>query len=205
MLTMIRFSLFGIKPIFLIGGATGLIGDPSGKSMERKLLEKEEVKENINGIENTIKKVVDNIYGYLKAEKGLDLGKNELDCEYSIENNMKFYEKLNVIEFIRDFGKHFRMNVLITKETVANRLNNEEGISFAEFSYQLLQAYDFYKLFQERNCVVQVGGSDQWGNITNGCDLVRKTLRKEVFGVTTPLLVTSTGKKFGKSEVNFCH
>lgn len=202
---MIRFSLFGIKLIFLIGGATGLIGDPSGKSMERKLLEKEEVKENINGIENTIKKVVDNIYGYLKAEKGLDLGKNELDCEYSIENNMKFYEKLNVIEFIRDFGKHFRMNVLITKETVANRLNNEEGISFAEFSYQLLQAYDFYKLFQERNCVVQVGGSDQWGNITNGCDLVRKTLRKEVFGVTTPLLVTSTGKKFGKSEVNFCH
>ena len=202
-LTLIRLSFFGIRPIFLIGGATGLIGDPSGKSVERKLLPKEEIKMNIDGIEKTLRTVVENIGEYLKNEKELEIGKNGFDGQFSIENNANFYEKLNVIEFIRDFGKHFKMQVLLNKETVASRLNNEDGISFAEFSYQLLQAYDFYKLFNEKNCVVQLGGSDQWGNITNGCDLVKKILKKEVFGLTTPLLVTSSGKKFGKSEVNF--
>lgn len=201
-LTLVRLSFFGIKPIFLIGGATGLIGDPSGKSVERKLLTKEEVKINFDGIENTIKTVMENLNDYLQSEKNdLDLGKKGFDGKYSIENNARFYEKLSMIEFIRDFGKHFKMQVLLNKETVASRLNNEDGISYAEFSYQLLQAYDFYQLFLEKNCILQLGGSDQWGNITNGCDLVKKILKKEVFGLTTPLLVTSSGKKFGKSEV----
>ena len=146
-MTLIRLSFFGIKPIFLIGGATGLIGDPSGKSIERKLLQREEVKENTDGIENTIKKVVDNICEYIKTEEGLDLGNGKFDGKYYIENNARFYEKLNIIEFIRDFGKHFRMQELLKKETVANRLTNEDGISYAEFSYQLLQAYDFYQLY----------------------------------------------------------
>lgn len=200
-LTLIRLSLFGFRPIFLIGGATGLIGDPSGKSIERKLLEKKELQMNLGGIENTIRNVVENIYGYLNSEKELDVGNNAWDGSYELINNSQFYEELNLIHFIRDFGKHFKMQVLLNKETVANRLKNEEGISFAEFSYQLLQAYDFYQLFSQKNCVMQIGGSDQWGNITNGCDLIKKILKKEVFGLTTPLLVTSSGKKFGKSEV----
>lgn len=129
-LTLVRLSFFGIKPIFL----TGLIGDPSGKSVERKLLTKEEVKINFDGIENTIKTVMENLNDYLQSEKNdLDLGKKGFDGKYSIENNARFYEKLSMIEFIRDFGKHFKMQVLLNKETVASRLNNEDGISYAEF------------------------------------------------------------------------
>ncbi|CAM6005866.1 unnamed protein product, partial [Sphagnum balticum] len=136
--------------------------------------------------------------------------------KFDIINNKDFYSNMSVLEFVRDIGnsfadstfvtktigKHFRMGVLIHKESVTGRMNSPEGISFMEFSYQLFQAYDFLRLYQERNCVVQIGGSDQWGNITNGCDLIKKVTRKESYAMTTPLLLSSTGKKFGKSEGN---
>lgn len=117
-------------------------------------------------------------------------------------NNYQFYKEMNAIRFLRDVGKYFRMGSLMNKEAVSNRLNSEEGISYAQFSYSIIQAYDFLKLYEKEQCVLQFGGSDQWGNITNGCELVRKTIGKEVYGITMPLLLSKSGHKFGKSEGN---
>ncbi|EGR28938.1 tyrosyl-tRNA synthetase, putative [Ichthyophthirius multifiliis] len=179
-LTMVRLALIGIKPIFLIGGATGLIGDPSGKNQEREMLSRDQVTENLKGIEDILR----------------------ISGSFEIINNYEFYKNMNIIDFIRDIGKYFRMNTLLNKDTIAKRLETDQGISYTEFTYTLLQAYDFERLFVDKNCVLQVGGSDQWGNITSGIDLIRRKHKSEAFGITTNLILTSQGKKFGKSEGN---
>lgn len=172
------FQKFGHTPVVVLGGATGRIGDPSGKSTERVLLDAETIEKNI---------------GCIRKHFELILHKPTL------VNNDSWFAKYSFIDFLRDIGKHFRVNVMLTKESVKARLESEEGISFTEFSYQLLQSYDFYHLYQE-GVILQGGGSDQWGNITAGVELVRKLLGKTAYGITYPLLTRSDGKKFGKTE-----
>ncbi len=170
---------YGHQPIVLIGGGTGLIGDPSGRSSERKLLTLEETLANANKIKTQFKKYLPNaIY----------------------VNNYDWLSKINVIEFLRDYGKHFTVNYMLAKDTVATRL--EGGISFTEFSYMIIQALDWLHLYKHYNCKLQFGGSEQWGNITAGLELIRKILgdNTEVLGLSSPLLTKADGKKFGKSE-----
>lgn len=174
------FQKFGHTPVVILGGATGRIGDPSGKSTERPLLDTPTIEANIRRIRTHFEQV---------------LGKNPL-----IFNNDEWFAGYPFIDFLRDIGKHFRVNVMLTKESVKARLESEEGISFTEFSYQLLQAYDFYHLYKNHGVILQAGGSDQWGNITAGTDLVRKLLGETAYGLTFPLLTRSDGKKFGKTE-----
>ncbi len=175
----------GHKPIILVGGATGLIGDPSGKDLERPLLSPEEIHKNVESLTEVLKKFLDF---------------NHPTAAPVIVNNYEWFSKMNVIEFLRDVGKQFRLGPMLGKESVRNRLNSEEGMSFTEFSYQILQGYDFYYLSQKEGVRLQIGGSDQYGNITAGIDLTRRLLKKSVYGLTFPLLVRSDGKKFGKSE-----
>ena len=175
------FQQFGHKPVVLIGGATGLIGDPSGKSSERPFLTLETVEKNICGI----RKSLDAIFG---------IG------EYELVNNADWVRGLSVIDFLREVGKEFRLGVMLSRETVKMRIETGEGMSFTEFSYPLFQAYDFYHLFSEKGVVLQTGGSDQYGNILAGVEFIRKKSGKSAFGLTLPLLVRSDGKKFGKSE-----
>jgi tyrosyl-tRNA synthetase len=158
-----------------------MIGDPSGKSKERVLLDEEVITHNAKQIEKTLTAC-------------LSHGK------FKVVNNIDWYRNMNVITFLRDIGKIFRVNIMMNKDSVKNRLESNEGMSFTEFSYQLLQGYDFLQLFQQEKCTVQLGGSDQWGNITAGCDLIHKTKHADAYGVTLPLLTTSTGQKIGKSE-----
>ncbi len=172
------FEKLGHTPVVVLGGATGRIGDPSGKSTERVLLDAETIEKNIERI---------------RTHFDLLLKKPRLI------NNDSWFSKYSFIDFLRDIGKHFRVNVMLTKDSVKTRLQSEEGISFTEFSYQLLQAYDFYHLFQE-GVILQGGGSDQWGNITAGTDLIRKLVGQSAYGLTFPLLTRSDGKKFGKTE-----
>ncbi len=172
------FEKFGHKPVVVLGGATGRIGDPSGKSTERVLLDEATIEKNIARIRTHFEKILHHP---------------------TLVNNESWIGKYSFINFLRDIGKHFRVNVMLTKDSVKSRLESEEGISFTEFSYQILQAYDFYHLFQE-GVVLQAGGSDQWGNITAGTELIRKLLGKPAYGLTFPLLTRSDGKKFGKSE-----
>jgi len=172
------FQKFGHTPIVVLGGATGRIGDPSGKSKERVLLDAEMIEKNIQGIAKHFHKILDNP---------------------KLVNNDSWFAKYSFVDFLRDIGKHFRVNIMLTKEMVKTRLESEEGLSFTEFSYQLLQSYDFYHLFQE-GVILQGGGSDQWGNITAGVELIRKLLGKPAYGITFPLLTRSDGKKFGKTE-----
>lgn len=179
------FRRFGHCPYALVGGATGLIGDPSGKSVERVLLSQEDLANNVRGI--TV--ILENILGRVGGPK-----------EIVMVNNGDWIEPMSCIEFLRDVGRHFRVGTMISRESVRARLSSEEGLSYTEFSYQLLQAYDFYHLFDKFGVTLQLGGSDQWGNITAGIDFVRRLTGKEVFGLTFPLLVKSDGKKFGKSE-----
>lgn len=174
------FQRFGHKTIALVGGATGMIGDPSGKSVERNLLDAKTIDSNLEGIRSSLERVLKN--------------------GVTIVNNYSWFEKIGFIDFLREVGKHFRLSTMLAKESVKTRLNSEEGISYTEFSYQLLQAFDFYHLYKENNATVQIGGSDQWGNITAGIDLVRKLTGDTVYGLTFPLLTRSDGKKFGKSE-----
>ncbi len=174
------FHKFGHNPIALVGGATGMIGDPSGRSLERNLLDAETLQHNLKGIGKSLKAV--------------------LKTDIPIVNNFDWFQGITFIDFLRDVGKHFRLSSMLAKESVKTRLNSEEGISLTEFSYQLLQAYDFLHLYDTHNVICQVGGSDQWGNITAGCELVRRTRNATVYGLTWPLLVRSDGKKFGKSE-----
>ena len=180
-----RLQKYGHSPIVIIGGGTGMIGDPSGRSDERKLLSLEKIEENLQGIRSQLEKFLD-----------FDSKKNPA----KIINNAEWLKKINLIDFLRDTGKFFNINNMMSKDSVKNRLSRDEGISFTEFSYQLLQAYDFLYLFEEYNCTFQMGGSDQWGNIVAGVDLIRKVSSKnKAHGITYPLLTTSSGEKFGKS------
>ncbi len=182
-----HFQRCGHRVLALVGGATGLIGDPSGKSSERQLLSLEEVERNLAGIRENLSRFLDFDHPTAPAK---------------IVNNYDWIGRFTFIEFLRDVGKHFRIGSMLAKESVRARMDSEDGMSFAEFSYQLLQAYDFLHLFDAEGCRIQIGGSDQWGNITAGTDLVRKLRGQEAFGVTFPLVCDSTGQKFGKSAGN---
>ena len=172
---------FGHTPIVLIGGATSKIGDPSLKDKSRKMLSYEDINNNVKGI----KKVF---------EKFLDINK------IKIIDNSKWLEELNYIDFLREIGRHFSVNRMLSFDSVKQRLEREQNLSFLEFNYMILQGYDFYKLNTDYNCILQMGGSDQWGNIICGIDLSRRLAGKELFGLTTPLLTTSSGQKMGKTE-----
>ena len=169
------------KTIALVGGGTTLVGDPSGKDITRKIITLEEISENINKIENTFAQFID------------------LNKGGSIINNYDWLKNLNYIKFLRDIGSKLTLNKMLTYESVKNRLDREQPLTFLEFNYMLLQAYDFYHLNKNYNCVLQIGGSDQWGNIINGIDLIRKMLNKKAFALTSPLITNSDGSKMGKT------
>ncbi|MBT3822229.1 MAG: tyrosine--tRNA ligase, partial [Nitrospinaceae bacterium] len=180
---LMRFQRAGHRPIALVGGATGMIGDPSGKSEERNLLGASDLAQNIAGIRAQIE-------GFLEFS-----GSNAA----LLANNADWLGGMNFIEFLRDAGKHFSIGYMMAKDSVKSRIA-DAGISYTEFSYMILQAYDFLHLFREEDCTLQIGGSDQWGNITGGIELIRRTLSKPAYGITFPLITTSDGRKFGKTE-----
>lgn len=182
-----HFQSHGHKPIVLIGGATGMIGDPSGKSKERNLLSQELIDKNISSLKKQFSKFLD-----------FDCGENSA----IILNNYEWTKDLNIIEFFRDFGKALTVNYMMSKESVKKRVSSEnsDGMSFTEFTYQLFQAYDFYYLNTNYNCSIQMGGSDQWGNITSGVELSRKKSGIKVHALTCPLITKADGSKFGKTE-----
>jgi len=186
LLVLRRFQQAGHKPIALLGGATGLIGDPSFKAQERKLNTPDVVADWVILIREQISKFVDFNIGDRSAE---------------MVNNMDWIEKIDLLSFLRDVGKHFSVNNMVNKESVQQRLDRDgEGISYTEFTYMLLQSYDFAQLNRLHDCTVQIGGSDQWGNITGGVDLSRRLNGSQVFGMTLPLVTKSDGTKFGKTE-----
>ena len=173
----------GHKPLALLGGATGMVGDPSGKSEERKFLTEETLQHNLEGVKAQLESFLD-----------FDCGENSAE----IVNNYDWFKEFSLLDFLRDAGKHLTVNYMMSKDSVKKRL--ETGISFTEFSYQLIQGYDFYHLNKEKNCKLQMGGSDQWGNITTGTEFIRRLGEGDAFALTCPLLTKSDGSKFGKSE-----
>jgi tyrosyl-tRNA synthetase len=175
----------GHCPIGLVGGGTGLIGDPSGKTAERQLLTPERVEENVEGIRKQVAR-------FLDFESKTNPAR--------LVNNAEWLTKLSAIDFMRDVGKHFSVNVMLAKESVKRRIESEDGISYTEFSYSLLQAYDFLVLYEKYGCTLQMGGSDQWGNIIAGMDLIRRVRGGKAHGVVMPLVTTAAGTKFGKTE-----
>lgn len=177
------FQRCGHTPVVIVGGATGMIGDPSGKSSERQLLNPETIQNNLQGIRKNLEVILAH-----PQNKALFL------------NNFDWFKNFSFIDFLRDVGKHFRVGPMLAKDSVRTRLNSEEGMSFTEFSYQVLQGYDFLYLFQNHGVTMQLGGSDQWGNIIAGTDLIKKVLGRSAQGLTFPLLTRSDGQKFGKSE-----
>lgn len=186
LLALRRFQLAGHRPIALAGGATGMIGDPSGKSKERNLLDSEALDRNIRGVSAQLARFLDFSHGANSA---------------MVLNNHDWLGKFSFLEFLRDVGKAFTVNAMVAKESVRQRMEDRDvGISYTEFSYMLLQAYDFYHLRSEHDCVLQVGGSDQWGNITAGTELIRKRGLDDAFGLTMPLITNADGSKFGKTE-----
>tara|TARA_R110001599_G_scaffold198248_2_gene394949 strand:+ start:6705 stop:8009 length:1305 start_codon:yes stop_codon:yes gene_type:complete len=186
LLMLKRFQLAGHKPLALVGGATGLIGDPSFKAVERKL----------NGPE-----VVAEWVEKLRAQVSQFIDFNDEANSAEVVNNYDWTKDLSILDFLRDIGKHFSINAMIQKESVKQRINREgEGISFTEFTYMILQSYDFAELNRRHNCTLQIGGSDQWGNITGGTDLTRRQNGNQAFGLTMPLVTKSDGTKFGKTE-----
>ncbi len=186
LISLRRFQRAGHRPIALVGGATGMIGDPSGKSEERNLLSVDALRANVAAIEQQMRRFVD-------FERG--------DMPAVLVNNYDWMSKFSYLEFLRDIGKHFPVNVMMAKDSVKSRLDRDEGgISYTEFSYMLLQAYDFVHLNERYNCELQVGGSDQWGNITTGMDLARRLRGASLYGMTWPLLTKSDGSKMGKTE-----
>jgi len=186
LLMLKRFQLAGHKPIALVGGATGLIGDPSFKAQERKLNTPDIVANWVDKLRAQVSRFID-----------FDAGSNSAE----VVNNLDWVGKIDVLSFLRDVGKHFSINNMINKESVKQRIEREgEGISFTEFTYMLLQSYDFAELYQRNQCTLQIGGSDQWGNITGGIDLTRRMHSGQVFGLTMPLVTKSDGTKFGKTE-----
>ena len=175
----------GHQPIILLGGGTTLIGDPSGKDTTRKILEKSEIKNNIKSIKKVFNKI-------------LDTSNKKVSPVFV--DNADWLTKLNYIQFLRDTGSHFTINKMLTFDSVKLRLEREQSLSYMEFNYMILQAYDFYQLFKNNNCILQIGGSDQWGNIVNGVDLIRRKLQKEAYGLTSPLITLASGAKMGKTE-----
>lgn len=185
LLALRRFQRAGHHPIPLAGGATGLIGDPSGKTAERQLLDREALAANICGIKSQLCQLLDF---------------ERVPNPARLLDNASWTEAVSYLEFLRDIGKHFTINMMVAKESVRARMEDREsGISYTEFSYMLLQAFDFYVLCRDQNCELQIGGSDQWGNITAGIDLCRKKLNRSVYGLTLPLITNADGSKFGKS------
>ncbi|MDE0934481.1 MAG: tyrosine--tRNA ligase [Mariniblastus sp.] len=180
-----RFQKAGHRPIAIVGGATGMIGDPSGKSAERNLQTPEQLAANLAGIESQMRHVLD-----------FDSG----DVSAMLVNNNDWMSRFSYIEFLRDVGKNFPVNVMLGKDSVKSRLSSEAGLSYTEFSYMLLQAYDFVHLNREHGCELQIGGSDQWGNVTAGIDLGRRMLGAQLYGMTCPLLTKTDGSKMGKTE-----
>ena len=180
---LVHLQKAGHKPFVLVGGATGMVGDPSGKSAERNLLDESTLNHNISCIKIQLEKFLD-----------FDCGENSAE----LVNNYDWFKDFNVLNFIRDIGKHIPVNYMMAKDSVKSRL--ETGMSFTEFTYQLIQGYDFYWLHQNKNCKVQLGGSDQWGNIVTGTELIRRKGGGEAFACTTPLNKKADGSKFGKTE-----
>ena len=176
---------YGHKPIVLLGGGTTLIGDPSGKDSTRKILKQSEINNNIKSIKKVFNKILDS--------------SNKKTSPVFVDN-ADWLTKLNYIQFLRDTGSHFTINKMLTFDSVKLRLEREQSLSYMEFNYMILQAYDFYQLFKNNNCVLQIGGSDQWGNIVNGVDLIRRKLQKEAYGLTSPLITLASGAKMGKTE-----
>ena len=184
-MTLIHFQRSGHKPFALVGGATGMVGDPSGKSAERNLLSEEVLNHNVKCLEEQLKKFLDFNCGPKSAE---------------MVNNYDWFKNFTFLDFIRDVGKHLTVNYMMAKDSVKKRLEGETGMSFTEFSYQLVQGYDFYYLWKEKNCQVQMGGSDQWGNIVTGTELIRRKAAGNAFAITTQLIKKADGTKFGKTE-----
>ncbi len=180
---LVRAQRAGHRPIAVVGGATGMIGDPSGKSQERNLLDEAQLERNVAGIRGQL-------------ERFLDFGAGGA----VLVNNYDWLKEFSYLGFLRDVGKHFSVNMMLGKDSVSARIEKEQGISYTEFSYMLLQSYDFLHLYRTYGCTVQIGGSDQWGNITAGIDLIRRVAGGEAFGVTMPLVTTASGQKFGKTE-----
>ncbi|MFZ7119113.1 MAG: tyrosine--tRNA ligase, partial [Bacteroidota bacterium] len=182
--TLMHFQRAGHKPIALVGGATGMVGDPSGKSAERNMLNEETLQHNLNCQKKQLEKFLD-----------FDCGKNSAE----IVNNYDWFRDVKFLDFIRDVGKHITVNYMLAKDSVKNRLEN--GMTFMEMAYQLVQGYDFYHLYYAKNCKLPMGGSDQWGNIVTGTELLRRKGRVEdAFALTTPLIKKADGTKFGKTE-----
>jgi tyrosyl-tRNA synthetase len=184
-MSLARIQRFGHSPIAIVGGGTGMIGDPSGKSQERVLLSPDQIAANVEGIREQLSR-------FLEFDRGGNPAR--------IVNNGDWLAAIDLISFLRDAGKHFTVNYMLQKESVSRRLDSEEGMSFTEFSYLLLQAYDFLHVFDRYACTLQMGGSDQWGNITAGIDLIRKVRAKKAHGLVVPLVMTASGVKFGKTE-----
>ena len=185
-IVLMHMQRFGHKPIALVGGATGMVGDPSGKSEERNLLSFETLTNNSNGVKKQL-------------EKFLDFSSEKQNAAEMV-NNYDWFKDISFLDFIRDVGKHITVNYMMAKDSVRKRLEGENGMSFTEFTYQLVQGYDFYWLYHNKNCKLQFGGSDQWGNIVTGTELIRRKSGGEAFAFTCPLLTKSDGGKFGKTE-----
>ena len=185
-LLLVHLQRHGHKPIALVGGATGMVGDPSGKSEERKLLSEEVLQHNLLGVRRQLERFID--------------FNPELPNAAEIVNNYDWFRDFSFLDFIRDVGKHITVNYMMAKDSVRKRLESENGMSFTEFTYQLVQGYDFYWLFTHKNCKLQMGGSDQWGNIVTGTELIRRKASSEAFAFTCPLITKADGGKFGKTE-----
>jgi tyrosyl-tRNA synthetase len=182
-MTLVHFQRAGHKPYALVGGATGMVGDPSGKSKERNLLDAETLNQNVACVKAQLEKFLD----FSSSANGAEM-----------VNNYDWFKDFNFLDFIRDIGKHISINYMLSKDSVKSRL--ETGMSFTEFTYQLVQGYDFYYLNKNHNCIIQLGGSDQWGNIVTGTELIRRKSGNEAYAVTTPLIKKADGTKFGKTE-----
>ena len=185
---LMHFQKAGHKPIALVGGATGMIGDPSGKSNERNLLDEETLNKNVAGVKQTLERFID--------------FSDDIDNAAEMVNNYDWMKNLSFLDFARDIGKHITVNYMMAKDSVKNRINADstEGMSFTEFTYQLVQGYDFLHLYNTKNCKLQIGGSDQWGNITTGTELIRRKVQGKAYAITSPLVTKADGTKFGKSE-----
>ena len=185
-LLLVHFQRAGHKPIALVGGATGMVGDPSGKSEERNLLNEETLTRNIAGVKSQLEK-------FLRFD-------STLPNAAELVNNFDWFKGISFIDFLRDAGKHITVNYMMAKDSVKKRIEGETGISYTEFAYQLMQGYDFYWLYQHKHCKLQMGGSDQWGNMTTGTELIRRKCGGEAFVFTNPLITKADGGKFGKTE-----
>lgn len=184
-LLLVHLQKAGHKPYALVGGATGMVGDPSFKNAERAMLSEDVLQKNVEGIRNQLMKFLDFTPGPTAAE---------------MVNNYDWFKDISFLDFIRDVGKHITVNYMMSKDSVRKRIEGESGISFTEFTYQLIQGYDFYWLYKNKNCKLQMGGSDQWGNITTGTEIIRRKAGGEAFAFTCPLITKADGTKFGKSE-----